>query len=92
MSSRKPVVIVTRRLPEATEARMLELFDARLNIDDTPMDVAALAAAMEEADVLVPTVTDPINADLIARAGPRLKLIANYGNGVDNIDLPAARE
>jgi glyoxylate reductase len=92
MSSRKPVVIVTRRLPEATEARMLELFDARLNMDDTPMDVAALAAAMEEADVLVPTVTDPINADLIARAGPRLKLIANYGNGVDNIDLPAARE
>ena len=92
MSSRKPVVIVTRRLPEATEARMLELFDARLNIDDTPMDVAALAAAMEEADVLVPTVTDPINADLMARAGPRLKLIANYGNGVDNIDLPAARE
>ena len=85
-------MIVTRRLPEATEARMLELFDARLNIDDTPMDVAALAAAMEEADVLVPTVTDPINADLMARAGPRLKLIANYGNGVDNIDLPAARE
>ncbi|MBT5569968.1 MAG: D-glycerate dehydrogenase [Alphaproteobacteria bacterium] len=92
MNSNKPVVIVTRKLPEATEARMMELFDTRLNVDDTPMDSATLIAAMQEADVLVPTVTDNINADLIAQAGDQLKLIANYGNGVDNVDLPAARE
>lgn len=92
MSTSKPVVIVTRRLPEATEARMQELFETRLNIEDVPMDDAALVAAMQEADVLVPTVTDHIGTDLIAQAGDRLKLIANYGNGVDNIDLPAARE
>jgi glyoxylate reductase len=92
MSTSKPVVIVTRRLPEATEARMQELFDTRLNIEDVPMNDAALVAAMQDADVLVPTVTDHIRTDLIAQAGDRLKLIANYGNGVDNIDLPAARE
>lgn len=92
MSSSKPVVIVTRKLPEATEARMQELFDTRLNAEDTPMGQAALLAAMQEADVLVPTVTDDIGADMIAQAGDRLKLIANYGNGVDNVDLPAARE
>ncbi len=92
MSSTKPVVIVTRKLPEATEARMQELFDTRLNDDDAPMSNADLMAAMQSADVLVPTVTDYISADLIAQAGERLKLIANYGNGVDNIDLPAARE
>ena len=92
MSSTKPVVIVTRKLPEATEARMQELFDTRLNEDDAPMSNADLVAAMQSADVLVPTVTDYISADLIAQAGERLKLIANYGNGVDNIDLPAARE
>ncbi|MEH6752575.1 MAG: D-glycerate dehydrogenase [Alphaproteobacteria bacterium] len=92
MSSTKPVVIVTRKLPEATEARMQELFDTRLNDDDAPMSTADLVAAMQSADVLVPTVTDYISADLIAQAGERLKLIANYGNGVDNIDLPAARE
>lgn len=92
MSRSKPVVIVTRKLPEATEARMQELFDTRLNADDTPMDEAALVAAMQDADVLVPTVTDDIGAEMIAQAGDQLKLIANYGNGVDNIDLPAARE
>ena len=92
MSSTKPVVIVTRKLPETTEARMQELFDIRLNADDVPMDNNALVAAMQQAEVLVPTVTDQIGADLIAQAGDQLKLIANYGNGVDNIDLPAARE
>lgn len=71
---------------------MQELFDTRLNEDDAPMSNADLVAAMQSADVLVPTVTDYISADLIAQAGERLKLIANYGNGVDNIDLPAARE
>jgi len=92
MADRKPIVIVTRRLPEATEARMKELFDTRLNDADTPMSEAALMDAVGEADVLVPTVTDHISARVIGAASERLKLIANYGNGVDNIDLPAARE
>src|SRR3546814_20169822 len=71
---------------------MKELFDTRLSDDDAPMDDEALVAAMQQADVLVPTVTDHITAPLIGRAGERLRLIANYGNGVDNIDLRAARE
>ncbi|WP_306117373.1 MULTISPECIES: D-glycerate dehydrogenase [unclassified Roseitalea] len=86
----KPLVIVTRRLPDRVEARMRELFDVRLNRDDTPFDRAALAAAMAEADVLVPTVTDRIDAELIDGAGAQLRLIANFGNGVDNIDVVAA--
>jgi len=92
MLDNKPIVVVTRRLPETTEARMQELFDTRLNEGDTPMSEAALVAAMQEADVLVPTVTDHISARILGEAGERLKLIANYGNGIDNIDLPAARE
>ena len=92
MPSAKPAVVVTRRLPEAVEARMMGLFDTRLNETDAPMDRGALAAAMADTDVLVPTITDRIDADLVAQAGSRLKLIANYGNGVDNIDLPAARK
>jgi glyoxylate reductase len=86
----KPLVIVARKLPDAIEARMRELFDTQLNPDDQPMSAAELSVAMKSADVLVPTVTDRIDADLIARAGPRLKLIANFGNGVDNIDVTAA--
>jgi len=92
MATTKPLVIVTRKLPEATEMRLKELFDAQLNDDDTPMSSDQLIAAVAKADVLVPTVTDRIDADVIAAAGERLKLIANYGNGVDNIDLRAARE
>jgi glyoxylate reductase len=87
---RKPLVAVTRRLPERIEARMAELFNCSLRTDDTPMDRDGLARLMVEADVLVPTVTDRIDAALIDCAGPALKLIANYGNGVDNIDLKAA--
>ncbi|MBM3929393.1 MAG: D-glycerate dehydrogenase [Sphingomonadales bacterium] len=87
----RPRVIVTRDLPDAVLARLSALFDARLNPTDIPMDRAALAAAMVDCDVLVPTVTDTIDADLIAAAGPRLKLIANYGAGVNHIDLKAAR-
>ena len=86
----KPLVVVTRKLPDTVESRMLELFDARLNRDDRPMDVAALADAMQTADVLVPTVTDRIDASLVAQAGDRLKLIANFGTGTDNIDVDAA--
>lgn len=87
----RPRVIVTRALPRASEARMADLFDSVPNPDDTPMDAAALGAAMADADVLVPTVTDRITADLLAAAPDRLRLIANYGAGVGHIDLKAAR-
>lgn len=86
-----PKVIVTRRLPESVEARMRELFDVDLNPDDRPMDRAALAHAMAQCDVLVPTVTDTLDADLIDHAPERLQMIASFGNGVDHIDLAAAR-
>src|SRR5581483_4809210 len=92
MPTKKPLVIVTRKLPEQVETRMRELFDARLNLDDTPMTTAQLVDAMATADVLVPTITDHIDAGLIAKAGPNLKLIANFGAGVDNIDVQAATD
>ncbi len=92
MPSKKPLVIVTRKLPDEIETRMRELFDARLNLDDKPMTAADLAEAVAKADVLVPTVTDRIDAGGIAKAGPNLKLIANFGTGVDNIDVKAATE
>ena len=85
-------VVVTRRLPQVVEARMSELFDVTLNEDDTPMSRAALVEAVQRADVLVPTVTDAIDAGLLARAGTRLRLIANYGAGVDHIDVATARQ
>ena len=87
---KKPLVIVTRKLPERVETRMRELFDARLNLDDKPMTQAELAEAVKVADVLVPTVTDRIDAAVLSQAGPNLKLIANFGNGVDNIDVATA--
>jgi len=90
MSKARPLVIVTRRLPEPVETRMRELFDTRLNIDDAPLSQAALVEAMKATDVLVPTVTDRIDAPMLAQAGERLKLIANFGNGIDNIDVAAA--
>lgn len=85
-----PLVIVTRKLPEPVEARMRELFDARFNETDKPLTNAELVEALRTADVLVPTVTDRIDARLIAQAGEQLKLIANFGNGVDNIDVTSA--
>jgi len=90
-NSKKPLVVVTRRLPDEIETRMRELFNARLNVDDAAMSKAQLIEAMMAADVLVPTVTDRIDKSVIAAAGPQLKLIANFGTGVDNIDLDAAR-
>jgi glyoxylate reductase len=87
---RRPVVVVTRRLPDAVETRMRELFDARLNLDDKPMSQGDLMEAVKSADVLVPTVTDEIDASVLAQAGPNLQLIANFGNGVDNIDVQGA--
>ncbi|MGZ5939169.1 MAG: 2-hydroxyacid dehydrogenase [Rhizomicrobium sp.] len=92
MPAKKPLVIVTRKLPDAIETRMRELFDARLNVDDTPMTQADLIEAVQKADVLVPTVTDRIDSKVIVRAGPNLKLIANFGTGVDNIDVKTALE
>lgn len=88
----KPVVVVTRKLPEAVETRMMELFDVRLNLSDEPMGRDRLIDAAQGADVLVPTVTDRIDAGVIGAASPRLQLIANYGAGVDHIDLRAARD
>lgn len=87
----RPRVIVTRKLPDAVEQRMVELFDTTLNPVEEGMDRAALIAAVQDCDVLVPSVTDTIDADLIAAAGERLKLIANFGAGVNHIDLRAAR-
>ena len=89
--SKKPLVIVTRKLPDAVETRMRELFDARLNVEDRPMSQAELVEAVKTAHVLVPTVTDRVDRALISQAGPHLKLIANFGTGVDNIDLDTAR-
>ncbi len=85
-------VFVTRRLPLPVEARMQELFDVTLNEDDRPLTPEALARAMSEADVLVPTITDRIDAALLSQAGPQLRLIANYGAGFDHIDVEAALE
>jgi glyoxylate reductase len=92
MPKKKPLVVVTRKLPDVIETRMMELFDVRLNVDDHPMSAAELASVAKTAEVMVPTVTDIIDAKLIAQAGPQLKLIANYGTGVDHIDLAAARK
>ena len=92
MPVRKPKVVVTRKLPDAVETRMRELFDTELNLDDAPLTSEALAAAMARADVLVPTITDRIDAAVIAKAGDKLKLIANFGAGVDHIDVTAATE
>jgi glyoxylate reductase len=90
MPDKKPLVIVTRRLPDGVENRMRALFSARFNAEDKAMDAAALRAAVKEADVLVPTVTDRVGADIVAAAGPQLKLIANFGVGYNHIDVKGA--
>lgn len=87
----KPKVILTRKLPDSIETRMRELFDAELSSDDVQLSAEALVELMQRADVLVPTVTDKIDADMLERAGPQLKLIASFGTGVDHIDLDAAK-
>ncbi|MGA7264018.1 MAG: D-glycerate dehydrogenase [Stellaceae bacterium] len=91
MRSKRPFVIVTRKLPDPIETRMMELFACRLNLDDSPLSKPDLIAAVERADVLVPTVTDRIDAEVLAAAGPALKLIASFGTGVDHVDLAAAQ-
>ncbi len=90
-NSKKPLVVVTRRLPDVVETRMRELFNAKLNIEDKAFTKAQLVEAVQTAEVLVPTVTDKIDRAILAQAGPQLKLIANFGTGVDNIDLDTAR-
>ena len=92
MPGKQLSVVVTRRLPEPVETRMRELFDVKLREDDTPMSRSELAEALKSADVLVPTVTDQIDARLLGQSGNNLKLIANYGAGVDHIDVHTARE
>ncbi|WP_308910689.1 2-hydroxyacid dehydrogenase [Pseudokordiimonas caeni] len=88
----RPKVAVTRKLPDSVETRMAELFDVTLNLADEPLSKEALKAAVATADVLVPTVTDTIDAEVIEAAGEQLKLIANFGAGVDHIDLKAAHK
>jgi glyoxylate reductase len=87
---RKALVVITRKLPDTIETRMCELFDARLNLDDRPMSQSDLAETVKTADVLVPTITDRIDAAVLSKAGDRLKLIANFGNGFDHIDVATA--
>ncbi|MCF6275873.1 MAG: D-glycerate dehydrogenase [Robiginitomaculum sp.] len=89
-SEKKPNIIVTRRLPDAVHSRLVDLFDAALNESDVPLTQAQLKSAAQTADVLVPTVTDKKDADVIAAAGPGLRLIANFGAGTDHIDIAAA--
>jgi glyoxylate reductase len=79
MAARKPKVIVTRKLPDSVETRMRELFDTELNVTDEPMTRKQLIEAISRCDVLAPTITDKIDAGLIAKAGERLKLVANFG-------------
>ncbi len=92
MAKKKPLVVVTRKLPESVETRMMELFETRLNRDDHPFSREEMVEAVQAADVLVPTITDQIDKDVIAAAGDQLKLIASFSTGVDHIDLNAANE
>src|SRR3982750_4917810 len=87
---KKPLVVVTRKLPDSIETRMRELFDARLNLDDPPMTTEKMADGILTADVLVPTVTDMVNEEMLKQPDCKLRMIANFGNGVDNIDVTAA--
>ncbi len=92
MPSERLSVVVTRRLPDAVQNRLNELFNVNLRDADAPMPKSELVAAIKDADVLVSTVSDVIDAPLLAQAGPKLKLIANYGAGVDHIDVATARQ
>ena len=89
---KKPIVVVTRKLPGAIETRLKELFDARLNEEDIPLGRAELIAALKTCDILVPTITDRLDAAMLAEAGPQLRMIANFANGFDNIDVRVALE
>ncbi len=92
MPYRKTKVVVTRKLPDPIETRMMELFDVSLNVEDKPYSQAQLVEAVQQADILVPTVTDRIDAGVLSQANPDLRLIASFGAGVDHIDLATARQ
>jgi len=92
MAPKKPLVVVTRKLPDPIETRMMELFEAQLNLDDHALSQSELVDAAGKADVIVPTVTDRIDSGVLAHAGPNLRLIASFGAGVDHIDLSSARQ
>ncbi|MEM8800509.1 MAG: D-glycerate dehydrogenase [Pseudomonadota bacterium] len=92
MANARTKVVVTRRLPEPIETRMSELFDVKLNLDDKPMSSAELIEAVESCEVLVPTITDRIDAGILSHANPEFRLIANFGAGVDHIDLASCRQ
>ena len=92
MSGNRTKVVLTRRLPEPVETRLKELFDVTLRDHDTPMSRAELVDAVKSCDVLVPTITDKIDAGLLGQAGENLKLIANFGAGIDHIDVETARQ
>ena len=92
MARRKPLVIVTRKLPDVIETRMMELFDTRLNEHDQPMSRDELIEAVKTAEVLVPTVTDRIDGAVLGHVNDKLRLVASFGTGVDHIDLAAARD
>ena len=92
MAPKKPLVVVTRKLPDPIETRMMELFEAQLNLDDHTFSQCELVDAAGKADVIVPTVTDRIDSGVLAHAGPNLRLIASFGAGVDHIDLSSARQ
>lgn len=87
----KPKLLVTRRLPEAVERHLTETWDTTLSVDDAPLDRAALRRAMVDYDAWMPTITDRIDADLLGVSGRRVRIVANYGAGVDHIDLVAAK-
>src|SRR6516225_7719910 len=92
MRSKRLFVIVTRKLPDPIETRMMELFACRLNLSDKAFDKSELRAAVGQADVLVPTVTGRIDAEVLAAAGPALRLIASFGTGVDHVDLATPQQ
>jgi len=92
MSGNRTKVALTRRLPEPVETRLKELFDVTIRDDDTPMSRAELVSAIKSCEVLVPTITDKIDAGLLGQAGSNLKLIANFGAGIDHIDVETARQ
>lgn len=90
MTTKKPLVVVTRKLPDVIETRMRELFNVELNLDDHQMGPEELSAALARADILVPTVTDRIDKRVLSNAGENFRVIANFGAGVDNIDVETA--